>query len=106
MMLAPSEVNLVWQNGWAEKWLREDLQEAAAQVSQRIGHPVTIRVRAVATSHPADVAGGAVLKHVEYTFSAEAAGTRVTLGKIEFSVDAPPLGTVHEVRPQRFSGGL
>jgi hypothetical protein len=106
MMLAPSEVNLVWQNGWAEKWLREDLQDAAAQVSQHIGHPVTIRVRAVATSHPADLAGGAVLKHVEYTFSAEAAGTRVKLGKIEFSVDLPPHGTVHEVRPQRFSGAF
>jgi Bacterial toxin 4 len=106
MMLAPAEVNLVWQNGWAEKWLREDLQEAAAQVSQHIGHPVTIRVRAVATSHPADVAGGAVLHHVEYTFSAEARGTHVTLGKIELSVDAPPRGTVHEVRPQRFSGGI
>ncbi len=104
MMLAPSEVNLVLQNGRAERFLRQDLPALAEAASRRLGRRVSIRYVAVATSHPGTVAGGAALKEVEYTFSAVMDGGEVTLGRIEFSVGLPPAGKVSEVNVTRLGG--
>ena len=101
IMLAPRDVNLIWQSGRAEKFLREDLPDMAQAASRHFGRPVAIRLRAVATSHPGTVAGGAALKEVQYTFSIAADGQEVVLGRVGFSVGLPPRGKVSEVKVER-----
>ena len=81
IMLAPRDVNLIWQSGRAEKFLREDLPDMAQAASRHFGSPSRSRLRAVAPSHPGTVAGGAALKEVQYTFSIAADGQEVVLEK-------------------------
>ena len=73
----------------------------AQAASRHFGSPVAIRLRAVATSHPGTVAGGAALKEVQYTFSIAADGQEVVLGRVGFSVGLPPRGKVSEVKVER-----
>jgi Domain of unknown function (DUF4157)/Bacterial toxin 4 len=90
IMLAPSDVNLIWQNQGVESFLR-DLQEMAAVEG------ASVHVRAVAISQPRTIAGGAALAEVQYEFSIERAnGPSVRVGRVGFTVDAPPNGKVSE----------
>jgi hypothetical protein len=101
MMLAPDEVNLIWQNQKAEQFLRE-LRDIAAQQG------LEVHVRAAARSHPRDFAGGAgdaLMQSVQYDFSLAEPGATPTFtaagrvrlpgepfGQITFSVGRPPGG--------------
>lgn len=92
MMLAPREVNQVWQNDGAERFLRELGAEARAYGGE-------VRVTATATSHGSDVRGGdALLAEVNYRFSVvDSAGNVVDTKHVSVSVDPPPSGRVHDV---------
>jgi hypothetical protein len=91
IMLAPSEVNQVWQSQGAERFLRELGAEARAAGGQ-------VRVTATATSHGSDVRGGdALLAEVTYSFSVVDGAGNVVGGKhVSISVDPPPSGRVHD----------
>jgi len=92
MMLAPPEVNQVWQSQGAERFLRELGAEARAAGGE-------VRVTATATSHGSDVRGGdALLAEVNYRFSVvDGAGNMVDAKHVSVSVDPPPSGRVHGV---------
>ena len=91
MMLAPKEVNQVWQNQKAETFLRE-LRELAADGGYEV------HVRAVARSHPREFAGGAgdaLMQSVQYDFSVSTpGGAKTPFGQITFEVGLPPGGVV------------
>lgn len=105
MMLAPEEVNQVWQNQKAEEFLR-DLRDIAADKG------LEVHYKAVARSQERTFAGGlgdALLQSVEYEFNLSAPGESVQFttagrvrlpgtpfGKISFSVGLPPGGRVSD----------
>jgi Bacterial toxin 4 len=93
MMLAPKDVNQVWQNRGVEKFLRELRGMAGDQ-------GLIVRVRAVARSHPRTFAGGmgdSLLQSVQYDFTVEAPGQSPRpYGQVSFSVGTPPGGVVSE----------
>ena len=105
MMLAPEEVNQVWQNQKAEQFLR-DLRDMAAD------HGLEVHVKAVARSQVRTFEGGvgdALLQSVEYEFSLAPPGETVQFspggrprlpgkpfGHVSFSVGTPPAGKVSD----------
>ena len=95
MMLAPRDVNQVWQNRGVEQFLRR-LRKDAADLG------LEVRVRAAARSQPRSFAGGlgdSLLQEAEYEFSVGEPGkpdTQKPYGHVSFSVDLPPGGKVHE----------
>ncbi len=105
MMLAPEEVNQVWQNQKAEQFIR-DLRDIAAQ------RGLEVHVRAVARSHVRTFAGGAgdsFLQSVQYDFSLAEPGATVEVspagkprlpgkpfGQVSFEVGPPPRGKVSD----------
>jgi len=102
IMLAPREVNQIWQNQGIEKFLRE-LRATAAE------EHATVEVRAVATSLPRGFDGGAgdsFLSHVEYEFWLVGQdGAKTGRAHVEFSVDPPPGGRVHDVHVSPLTAG-
>ena len=93
MMLAPKEVNQVWQNRGVEQFLRELRGIAAAEGWE-------IHVRAVARSHARTFAGGmgdSLMQSVQYDFSVgRPGGPKQPFGQVSFSVGTPPGGVVSE----------
>jgi hypothetical protein len=94
-MLAPKEVNQVWQNRGVEKLIRE-LRELPAKKGAEV------HLRAVATSQKRTLAGGAgdsFLSHVQYEFRVvKPGGKPTTAAHISFSGGPPPKGRVYDVK--------
>jgi putative RNase toxin 4 of polymorphic toxin system len=90
IMLAPYEVNQIFQNDTMEEALRK-LQE---QVRADHGDDAKVLVTATATSHPTNTTtpiGEPVLAQVTYQFSIQSASGTQELATIHISVDKPPV---------------
>jgi hypothetical protein len=102
MLLAPPEVNLIWQNDKVERLLRR-LFTDSQDLSKSASEPVSLRLRAASTSHDRGLAGGAALAGVQYDFSIQVgAEPPIPFGRIAFSVDPPPRGKVSEIKANVF----
>jgi hypothetical protein len=93
VLLAPREVNQIWQSQGAERFIRDLGNEARASGGE-------VRLTARATSHGSDVRGGdALLGEVTYDFTVvDGAGNVVDGKRVSISVDPPPSGRVHDVQ--------
>jgi hypothetical protein len=100
MMLAPREVNQIWQNKSIEGFLRDLRGDAAAEGG-------FVHIRATATSHAMDVPDGEnFLKSVQYEFSIERPGVPPkSAGFVDFNVGPPPKGKVSDVHIERMRSG-
>ena len=91
IMLAPRDVNQVFQNQKMEEALRT-LQD---QVRAQHGDDAKVLVTARATSHPTNTTppiNEPVLAHVEYVFSVQKAGEEPkALATVHIDVDKPPV---------------
>ena len=89
IMLAPYEVNQIFQNDTMEEALRV-MQD---QVRQQHGANATVIVTATAVSHPTRTTAPVdepVLAQVTYQFSVQTASATTDLATIQVNVDKPP----------------
>ncbi|GAB2686951.1 polymorphic toxin type 4 domain-containing protein [Nocardia thraciensis] len=102
IMLAPEQVNQIWQNRGVERFLDELRNEAVRRGGE-------IELRAVATSHVRTLEGGSgssFLSHAQYEFSIVGSeGAPVKFGFVDFSVGEPPVGKVSDVHVSTATAG-
>ncbi|MBF9132057.1 hypothetical protein I0C86_24285, partial [Plantactinospora sp. S1510] len=92
IMLAPRDVNQIWQSKGVEAFVRDLANEARV-------HGGALRLTATATSHGSEVRGGdALLAQVTYRFTVvDRTGNPVDAKQVTLSVDPPPSGRVHDL---------